>query len=72
MLKKKTAPRNAAKTTCNLCDLSTDNLRQLIRDEVRAVCDELKTSIDNELRSLKDWLTNIDAQPSPPWPVRTS
>ena len=61
-MSKKRSPRNASKPSCNLSDLSTDVLRKLIRDEVRAVRDELKQSFDNDLRSLKDRLTNIDAQ----------
>ena len=61
-MSKKRSSRNASKPSCNLSDLSTDDLRQLIWDEVRAVGDELKQSFDNELRSLKNKLTNIGAQ----------
>ena len=43
-------------------DLTQDELRKMIRDEVTVICDEMKASLNTEVADLKERLDTIDVQ----------
>ena len=45
-----------------VADLTQDELRKMIRDEVTIICDEMKASLNTEVAELKERLGTIDVQ----------